>query len=283
MTTPPDTQRPKRSLFDRIVNALALLIIMGGIINEFSHLYRVPETVAAAPQLYERHYAPGMTLPFIGSYFLMTPEGYDPKRTYPLVVALHGISSRVYAAEALASPAFRKTYPVFVMVPLAPARAFWATPENPSYRMQRNIPYPDHLPQVIAEIDAVVQSYSIDRNRIYIVGHSMCGSGAIAALERYPDRFAAGIASSGSWDPAETTHLNDPLWIVHGTADAFIPFRHGKDLAATLKARGLAVQFNSIEGQGHAIGPLVYSKAVLWDWLFRQRNNGTPSDGVSNH
>lgn len=260
--------KPQRSLFDRAINALAIVIIIGGIVNEFSHLYRTPESVAAAPLLYERHYSLSWTFPFIGSYFLMTPEGYDPTRSYPLVVALHGISSRVYAAEALQTPTFRKDYPVFVIVPVAPVRAFWATPENPAYRMQRNIPYPDHLPQVMAGIDNLLETYPIDRSRVYIVGHSMGASGVVGALERYPDRFAAGIASSGSWDAAETQHLNDPLWILHGTADAFIPFQKGKRLAAGLKARGLRVHFNALSGRGHDIGPLVYAKEPLWDWLF---------------
>lgn len=267
-------KKPQRSLFDRVINTLAIAVIIGGVINEFSHLYRTPETVAAAPDLYERHTSLSATFPFVGSYFLMKPQGYDPTRSYPLVVALHGISSRVYAAEALQPPAFRRSYPVFVMVPVAPVRSFWATPENPAYRMQRNIPYPDHLPQVMAGIDAVTASYSIDRSRIYIVGHSMGASGVLGALERYPDRFAAGIASSGSWDIEETEHLNDPVWILHGTADAFIPFQKGKLLAAGLKKRGLPVSFNALSGRGHDIGPLVYSKRELWNWLFSFRNKG---------
>lgn len=266
-------QKPKRSLFDRAINGFAVLILIFAAINEFSHFYRVPQTVAAAPQLYERHTSWSGTFPFVGSYFLMTPEGYDPKQSYPLVVALHGVSSRIYAAEALATPSFRRAFPVFVMVPVAPARAFWATPENPSYRMQRNIPYPDHLEQVMAGIDALTATYSIDKSRVTIVGHSMGAAGVMGALERYPDRFAAGIASAGLWDVAETRHVNDPVWILHGSADPVMPFAQSRTLAADLKARGLPARFNSLSGRGHDIGPTVYAKAELWNWLLSQRNN----------
>jgi len=266
-------QQPKRSLFDRAINAFAVLILIFAAINEFSHLYRVPESMSAAPQLYERHFSWSGTFPFVGSYFLLKPEGYDPKRSYPLVVTLHGVSSRIYAAEALASASFRKAVPVFVMVPIAPVRAFWATPKSPSYRMKRNIPYPDHLAQVVAGIDAVTASYSIDRSRIYIVGHSMGAAGVMGALERYPDRFAAGIASAGLWDAGETRNVNDPVWILHGTADPVMPFAHSRSLAAELKARGVATRFNSLSGRGHDIGPTIFAKPELWKWLLSQKSN----------
>lgn len=202
----------------------------------------------------------------------MIPEGYDSKYRYPLVIALHGVSFRIYASEGLADPDFRKRYPVFVIVPVAPTRAFWATPKNKAFQMKRNIPYPDHLPHVVTGLFDVAKIYSIDSSRLFITGHSMGGTGVIGALERYPDLFAAGIASSGSWDPAETQHLNDPLLILHGTQDAAIPFALGQNLARSLKQRGLPVSFKAINGQGHAIGPLVYSKQQVWDWLFSQKN-----------
>lgn len=272
MTASPPKKSPW-SAFDRTVHVVTVLILVGLAVNEFSHLYRVTATVAAAPQLYERHNTWSSTFPFVGSYFLMKPEGYDPKKSYPLVVALHGVSSRIYAAEALASPGFRKSYPVFVMVPVAPQRAFWATPENPEYQMRRNIPYPDHWPQVIAGIDQIMNTYPIDKSRVYVVGHSMGASGVIGALERYPDRFAAGIASAGTWDPAETWHINDPLWLMHGSDDKFIPIEHSRMLAAELKARDLPAHFNALAGRGHDIGPYVYAKPELWKWLLSQRSN----------
>jgi len=269
---PTEQTKPKRSFLDHLINIVALLILAYFVVNEFSHLSRVPESIAAAPGKFQRHYTLSGTFPFVGSYFLMVPEGYDPKYQYPLVVALHGVSKRVYPAEALASDAFRKRYPVFVMVPVAPTRAFWATPENKAYQMKRNIPYPDHLPHVINGIYDIAQGYRIDGTRIFITGHSMGASGVIGALERYPEFFAAGIASSGAWDPAETQHLNDPLLILHGTRDPFVPYEQDKALAKALRARGLPVSFKSLKGQGHAIGPLVYSKPQVWDWLLSEQN-----------
>lgn len=265
--------KPKRSFFDHVINIIALLILGYFTLNEFSHLFRVPESIRNTPDKFERHYSLSWTFPFIGSYFLMIPEGYDPNYKYPLVVALHGVSKRIYAAEGLAAPEFRKCYPVFVMVPVAPVRAFWATPKNKAYRMKRNIPYPDHLPQVVRGMFDIAKSYKIDGKRLYIAGHSMGASGVIGALERYPDLFAAGVASSGAWDPAETERLNDPLLMLHGTQDRFIPYAQDQAFAASLKQRSLPVIFTPVKGKGHGIGTLVYSRKQVWDWLFSQENS----------
>lgn len=87
----------------------------------------------------------------------MPPKDYTPDKSYPLVVALHRISKRVYAAEYLATEAFRTRYPAFVLVPIAPKRAFWESPKNKDYTFPRSIPYPDYLPSVIDAINEVSQ------------------------------------------------------------------------------------------------------------------------------
>lgn len=266
---PNDKQKPKRSLFDHLITLICFLILGYFVINEFSHLYRSLDTVDAAPDKFERHITVSSTFPFVGSYFLIKPKNYDTRYSYPLVVALHGISKRVYAAEGLLQPSFRDDYPVFVMIPVAPKRAFWATPRDKAYQMERNIPYPDHLPQVMAGIKHIEKNYQIDPSRVYIVGHSAGASGVIGALERYPDIFAAGIASSGVWDAREASHIKTPLWIVHGTQDKFIPYNHSVNLVRSLKARGAPVVFSPMEGEGHGIGSLVYGLDASWDWLFQ--------------
>ena len=233
--------KPERSLFDKFINAFAILIIIWFSIGEVSHLYRKLDTIKAAPELYERHYSLSSTFPFVGSYFLMKPKNYNPKYKYPLVIVLHGISKHAYAAEALARPEFRNKYPFFVMVPIAPKRAFWATPKDKAYQMKRNIPYPDHLPQVIAGIKNIKDKYQIDDRKIIMTGHSMGASGVIGAMERYPDIFAAGIASSGSWSPNEISHIKSPLFVFHGTKDRAVPVQNSVNLENAAKAQNLPI------------------------------------------
>lgn len=259
--------RMKSGLFDQMINIICVVIVLFFAVNEFSHLYRSLDTIKAAPDLYERHYTFSTTFPFVGSYFLMEPKNYDPKYSYPLVVVLHGVSTHAYAAEALANPKFRDTYPFFVMVPIAPKRAFWASPEDKAYRMKQNIPYPDNLPHVIAGVNDIQKSYVIDERKVMISGHSAGGSGVIGALEKYPDVFKAGIASSGAWSPNEISHIKSPLFIYHGTNDAAVPVQYANNLKQAAKALKKPISVKYIKGQGHGIGGYVYSNPKVWDRL----------------
>lgn len=262
----------KRSFFDKTINIICYIIAVVFVINEYSHLYRSLDTIKAAPDLYERHYSFSATFPFAGSYFLMPPKNYNPKYKYPLIVDLHGVSTRSYAAEALASDAFRNTYPFFVMIPIAPTRAFWATPKDKAYRMVRNIPYPDHLPQVVAGINDIKSNFNIDDNKIIITGHSMGGTGVIGALERYPDLFKIGIASAGAWPPHELTNMRAPLFVFHGANDVQVPVQYSRDLSGLAKVQNKMINVSILRGQGHGIGPMVYSKKTLWSNALKMVN-----------
>jgi predicted peptidase len=264
-------EKPKRSTFDKIINGICIAILIYAVIDEFSHFYRTLDSIKENTQLYERHYSVSSVFPFIGRYFLMTPENYDPQKRYPLVVALHGVSTRTYAAESLAQPIFRKAYPVFVMVPIAPKRAFWATPQDKAYRMVNYLPYPDHLPQVMAGIKDISARYAIDKTRIYIVGHSMGASGVFGALERYPDFFAAGVASSGAWSPDEVSHINDPLLVFHGSSDPNISVQYSMNFMTIYQEKNIPITVNIMKGEGHGIGRMVYDQKQVWDWLLSTR------------
>ena len=261
-------EKPKRSLFDKVINVFAIVIIVVLTVNEFSHLWRSLDTINAAPEKYEHHYSLSSTFPFVGSYYLMKPKNYNPKYKCPLVVVLHGVSTHAYAAEELSKPKFRNTYPFFVMVPIAPKRAFWATPNDKAYQMVRNIPYPDHLPQVIAGISGISANYQIDPNKVMIAGHSMGGSGVIGALQRY-QIFKAGIASSGAWSPNELSNIKSPLFVFHGTKDGAVPYNFSVQLKGAAKAQRKPIKVTFLKGKGHGIGGLVYSNPSVWNRLLR--------------
>jgi predicted esterase len=76
----------------------------------------------------------------------------------------------------------------------------------------------EYLADVIAECKS---RFNIDPDRVFLMGHSMGGFGAYHHIQRQPDRFAAVIASSGSWSLARWPVIQGtPLCIVHGVYDA---------------------------------------------------------------
>lgn len=244
------------------------MILLFCAVNEFSYLYRAPQSVAQNRHLYSRHYNLTARLPFVGSYFLMAPETIESGTACPAVVVLRGISRRVYAAEYLAQQDYRRRYPAYVIVPSLPERAFWIRPRDGDYAPPQMIPYPDHMPQVMAMIGAVVKDNPVDPRRIYLTGHSMGGMGVVGALQACPGMFAAGLALSGTWNPAKTDQIRSPLWMIHGGSDPQIPASFSRLTAQRLRARQAAIRYDEIPGQGHDIWKIVYPRPEAWDWLF---------------
>ncbi|MEZ5815315.1 MAG: alpha/beta hydrolase-fold protein [Alphaproteobacteria bacterium] len=258
-------QKKEQSPFRHLRLAILLLILA---FLATPHLRSSLDTIRQNPDQYEHHYSFGLTFPFVGSYYLMKPENYDPAKQYPLVVALHGVSKHAYPAEALAQPDFRKKYPFFIMVPIAPGQAFWATPKNKNYQMDQGaLPWPDHLPLVISGIEGIASQYNINKSKIIITGHSMGASGVIGALERYPDYFSGGIGSSGVWDPNQISNIRTPLFIFHGTQDAAVPVHYATALKEAARNKGRLIRVHILENRGHEIGSVIYKSPQVWDNL----------------
>ena len=255
--------KPKRSLFDHGINIICALILVYFIVNEYSHLYRAHATVQAAAVELESHYVFAPVFPYVGHYYLAKPKGYDPKYKYPIVVSLHGVSSRSYSAEVLLSEPARSRWPFFVMIPLAPPRAFWASSADEMYQLPRGIPFPDHIPFVVAGVKQAASQYNIDMDKVILTGHSMGASGVIGGMQRYPAFFSAGIASAGLWSPDELHNIQKPLYIFHGTEDQQIPFEFARAIRRESTASNLPITVTALKGRGHGIGADIYSD-TLW-------------------
>ncbi|MHB9106981.1 MAG: carboxylesterase family protein [Armatimonadota bacterium] len=114
---------------------LALLVVYVGVRQVYRHhrrAERARETARAlaAFSAHEFTTEDGYKLP----YRLLLPQGYDPQRTYPLILFLHGISECghdnrrpvAWLGESFLQPSFRAAYPCFVVVPQCPPGEDWA-------------------------------------------------------------------------------------------------------------------------------------------------------------
>jgi polyhydroxybutyrate depolymerase len=82
-------------------------------------------------------------------------------------------------------------------------------------------------------IDALMAAYPIDRNRVFVIGHS---NGAIMAQElacRMADRVAAVVSVSGALDDSAACNPSQPVSVleIHGTADENVPYEYGQEAA----------------------------------------------------
>ncbi len=213
-------------------------------------------------------------------YRLFIPDGYDPKRKYPLILVLHGASSRGHDNQQQmsdsdgprywASARVQSLQQAFVVAPQADPQyaPTWVRAWRPPDTQDPKRPEPLELS--VNLIDKLAKEFSIDRSRLYVVGYSMGGFGAWLAASRHPNLFAAAVPIAGGGDPSYIVGTSTKIWAFHGTTDKVVPVRRSRQMVDALKKAGKDVKYTEYPGVNHQAWKLVYEEAELPVWLFRQ-------------
>jgi predicted peptidase len=174
-------------------------------------------------------------------YTISIPDGYQPTRPVPLVLALHygGTVTPYYGKpflENLVEPALRKLGAIIV-APDCTAGS-WTDPRAEA--------------DVLALLDHVEKTWAIDPSRTLITGYSMGGMGTWALAARHQDRFAAAVIVAGRPQPEiADVAWRIPLYVVHGKEDEVVPLKPTADMVKVLKAKGVKVEFVAVDGLTH--------------------------------
>jgi phospholipase/carboxylesterase len=103
-------------------------------------------------------------------------------------------------------------------------------------------------------IDAAVERFPIDRNRIAVAGFSQGGIMAYELALRDPERFA-GLAALSAWFPEPLANLlpklpgheEFPVLVVHGTRDPSIPVERAREAREALRSYGVALMYREFD------------------------------------
>ena len=194
------------------------------------------------------------------NFWICTPEGYNKADTAkPLVVFLHGRSlcgrdlNRVRRYGPL--NAIEKHGLKLDAIVLAP--------QNPgsSWRPEK----------VMRLVEWTKKHYSIDTNRIYVIGMSLGGFGTIDVAGTYPDRFAAAMALCGGGTIGDYCGLNElPLWILHGTADRAVSVGASQKVVDAMRSCGESRRliWTRLKGANHGRLARIFYLPETYQWLF---------------
>jgi predicted peptidase len=195
-------------------------------------------------------------------YLLFLPEEYGKStHQWPLILYLHGGSARGddiarmkkmgLTAKVEADPKF----PFIVVSPQCRPGEIWTDVEA-----------------LGALLDEVAATHRVDRERIYISGHSMGGRGALYAAYKMPERFAAvmSLAPSSPVTAWGGKLARIPLWLFHGSKDQFTPLKEVEELVRAIEAAGGRPEFTALAERDHYILD-VYERPELYEWLARQK------------
>lgn len=220
----------------------------------------------------------GLDLP----YRIYIPEDYSEKYAYPVVVVLHGAGERgtdnTNQLNNLVPNLFNRTtspfYQAIVIFPQCPADTQWVnTPwANGNYKVDR-VPISKPLQATVELLDSLLEEYSINPNRQYVMGLSMGGFGTWDLLMRYPDRFAAAIPYCGGADTSKAASLvNIPIHTFHDTTDGVVPCSGTQAMVEAIKAAGgTLIEYTETSRYGHDVWSPGSRDLALFRWLFEQR------------
>lgn len=215
-------------------------------------------------------------------YRLFVPRSWSPGRHLPMLVTLRAgtsVNNNYREGNDLVRVAAERGYIVVTPLGYRPYR-------QPYY----NSPYPiarEPTPSVpgagwtreedaraeqdvMYVIDLVAEEYGVDTSRIFIHGQNPSASGAMHLIEKYPDRFAAAVISSGPIVtdnyPFERIRGKVALLVIHGDQDDVNPIAASRALAATAKAAGVDASFAAVPGGTHLTAYLDYADEI-YDFL----------------
>ncbi len=233
--------------------------------------------------------------------WLMLPKDYDPAKTYPLIVSVHGGPSAACRSSWDAS-----------FMGLASALGYFALCPNPrgSYGQGERFTQANvkdfgggDFRDIMAGVDEISKKYPIDTHRLGIRGHSYGGYMAMWA-ETHTQRYAAAVAGAGLSDWLSYYGLNDidqwmspffgasvyddpavyaksdpmhfvksvktPTLILVGDRDGEVPMEQSVEWWHALETLHVPVKLVVYPDEGHAIGKPADSRDYTlrtFDWF----------------
>jgi predicted peptidase len=221
-------------------------------------------------------------------YRLYVPENYDPSKSYPLVLFLHGGGERGSdnekqllandGAVIWAAPENQAKHPAFVLAPQA--RNVWdggfglTRDSNNLISLSRVFEFSQDLNTAYEILEKVRSEYTIDSNRLYSTGLSQGGFGVYNLNIKYPDLFAAMVPISGGGDPSQAYKLiHKPLWDFHSEDDAVIPVSYSRNIIAAIKEAGgnpIYTEYPAALGYNHGAWVPAYENKEMIEWVFKR-------------
>jgi predicted peptidase len=215
-------------------------------------------------------------------YRLFRPEAPGQ---LPLVVYLHGSGGQgndnlkqlglgnIFGTRVWLLAQNQKTFPCYVVAPQSDrgwVRYDPATLEKGVYEM---VAGPGQGVEMALEvIDTLCQEFSIDEQRIYVMGQSMGGAGTWNMMASRPKFFAAAVTCCGSISKDDgSASIETPLWNFHGAADQTVPVSISRERVAARRRAGGHPLSTEYAGVGHNVWEWAFTEPDLPKWLFSQR------------
>ena len=200
-------------------------------------------------------------------YSLFVPSTYDGSERAPLIVALHGKggnNSMMIRYEGLTDFAERDGY--IVAAPMGANGAYGFIEGEPTEHGLTTGELSEK--DVMNVLEIVTSEFNIDKDRIYLMGHSMGGYGTYHIGAKYNDIWAALVPIAGGVISVEQgeklKHI--PILVLQGGADRMCPAERSRESVARMKELGMEHLYVEVPGASHRDGiwsnPAMMSRVI---------------------
>ena len=201
-------------------------------------------------------------------FWLYAPQSYfdKPDIKQPVIIYLHG--------ARLCGRGLRSFHKYLTLDAIAKGRdieAMVIAPQNSGGGWK-----PERLNNIL---EWVVNNYNVDTTRVYVVGMSLGGYGAMDFVGTYPHKIAAAIALCGGCSLKDVQGLGKlPFWILHGTADRAVTVGQSKKVVSALQEQDndKLLRFDWLPGANHGQLARIFYLEETYQWLFSHSLNDSP-------
>ena len=196
-------------------------------------------------------------------YVKYLPKDFDENKNYPMVVFLHGAGERGENLDEASRHGFAKhmretgaEYPFIYIAPQCPQDKYWAC----------------YTESLVAFLDYICETLPVDKDRIYLTGLSMGGTGTWMLGMAAPERFAAmaPICGSGIYWFGEAL-VNIPIMVYHGDCDEVVPVENSMEMVRSVNKRGGNATIKILKGVWHNAWDAAYEGDELYTWLLSHK------------
>jgi poly(3-hydroxybutyrate) depolymerase len=186
-------------------------------------------------------------------YKIVLPDGYDPAKAYPAILAMGGGPQNMNTVDGILSRNFRAEAEKRGYIVVAPA-----APDGDLFFEDGERIFPDFLKMILAD-------YKIQDNKFHVAGPSNGGIAAFHVAATNPEYFLSVTAFPGyMWDPTpERLRAISKMCVFMyvGEHDPYMWHNEMKKEAYFLRFNGTVANYTVEEGQPHRLDTLAGANA----------------------
>ena len=190
-----------------------------------------------------------------GDGYLYVPAGYQPEKSAPLVLLLHGAGED--SLDGLAQLREQADEAEIILLALSSRGPTWDS------ILSRGRYGPD-IEAIDRALGHAFSRCAVDPSRVAVGGYSDGASYALSLGIANGDLFSHVLAFSPGFLTAPGQRGSPRIFVSHGTHDAWLPIGScSRRIVPRLERAGYEVRYREFEG-GHVVPPSIAREAATW-------------------